>query len=99
MAGKETASPELKNALICLISCARETKDASLMANAVQKMGQFFPADADYAKNTRSSTGPQICEDQGDLNGAYEQLQRVLIAFPDYEGKEADPHASKAVCK
>ncbi len=85
--GKQSSSPELKNALISLINCAKETKDLSVMASAVQKMGQFFLEDADYAKTLLLHA--QACEESGDLAGAEEQIQRILVAFPNYAEKEA----------
>lgn len=87
IADKAASASELKSALLCLIRCASETKDLNLMANSVQKMGQLFAEDSDYAKALVLHA--QTSEEMGDLAAAQEQLQRVLVAFPDYQEKEA----------
>ncbi|MBI2742305.1 MAG: tetratricopeptide repeat protein [Chlamydiales bacterium] len=87
LADKQASSSEVKSALLCLINCAKETRDLSLMENSVKKMGELFPEDLDYAKTLVLHA--QVAEELGDVAAAREQIQRVLVAFPNHEEKEA----------
>lgn len=83
---KNSASPELKSALVCLVNCAKETRDLSLMSRAVQKMGEFFPRDPDYAQTLILHA--QAHEQSGNFAAAHEQLQKVLLSFPEHQERE-----------
>ncbi|MFI5333639.1 MAG: tetratricopeptide repeat protein [Chlamydiales bacterium] len=79
-------SPELKNALLALINCAKEMKNLPLMTESVHSLEVSFPQDLDYAKALALLA--HACEESGDLALAEAHLSKAVKAFPEYHEKE-----------
>jgi TolA-binding protein len=84
---KKASSAEFKSALLCLINCAKEIQDLSLLASSVEKLGELFSHDLDYARALILYA--QKSEHAGNFALAEDLLKKVLNLFPDYEERES----------
>ncbi|HEY2810191.1 MAG TPA: tetratricopeptide repeat protein [Rhabdochlamydiaceae bacterium] len=77
----------LKNALLTVLHCAKESENSELFEKTLSQIKEKFPKDPETAKATLLHA--QLCKRQGKIHKAIENLQELLDDFSDLSQRDS----------